>query len=112
MLESFGIVQPQNLYVRNEKSGALHGRQHLREGRYVSARKYVFRYPGVGDVRALRSSNRMEQHHSVVVEQLCTLPEERVVEPHSDVLEHSYRDDSVEAAGYIAIILQPKFEPV
>ena len=54
----------------------------------------------------------MEQHHPIVLEQSADFGEEFVVPVDADVLEHADRDDAVEGFADIAIVLQPKFDPV
>ena len=43
---------------------------------------------------------------------VADLGEELVVPADADVLEHADRDDAVEGLADIAIVLQPKFDPV
>src|SRR5215813_14362496 len=52
----------------------------------------------------------MQQHHAIVVEQFGTFAEKRVVVADAHVLEHADRDDAVEPAGQVAIILEVDFD--
>ncbi len=46
----------------------------------------------------------MQQHDAVVGENAGAFRKERIIEADADMLEHADRDDTVEGAGYVAIV--------
>ena len=92
------------------RPGALDRRQDLRQRRNVAAREDVFADPGIGDAGAFGAADRMQQHDAVVGERGAAFAEELVIEADPDMLEHADRDDAVERAGHVAVVLQPEFD--
>ena len=78
------------------KPGALDHRQHLRKGRDIAAREDIFCNPGIGDAWTFRAADGMQDHHTVIGEQLSRIFEKGIVVIDPDMLEHSNRDDAIE----------------
>src|ERR1700729_2213107 len=110
--QRLGIVQPQDFNVRYVKAGPLDRWQHFRQARNVAAGEDIFADPGVRNAGNGVAADGMEKHHPIVLEQSPDLGEEFVVPDDADVLEHADRDNAVEGFADIAIVLQPKFDPV
>src|SRR5204862_1117317 len=70
------------------------------------------RYPRVGDARALRAADRMQQHHTIIGEQVGALGEEGVVKADPDMFEHADGDDAIEGTGRLAIIGELELDPL
>src|SRR5262249_60178217 len=107
VLQRLGIVQAQDFDVSDKQPRALDRGQHLREGRDITARKDVFRDPGIGDVWPFRTADEVEEHHPVIIEELDALLKEFTVMPNAHMLEHADRDDAVERPGAVTAVLQP-----
>src|SRR5262252_597997 len=60
----------------------------------------------------LGSSDRMQQHHAVVVEQSVAFAKESVVKADADMFEHTDRDDAIEFLRHVAIVLQAELDLV
>jgi hypothetical protein len=104
-LERLGIVQAQDFNVGDQQARALDRGQHLGQRWNVAAGKDVLRDPRIGDVGTFRSSDRMQQHHAVVVEQSVAFAKESIVKADANMLEHADRDDAIEFLLHIAIVL-------
>src|SRR5665213_1053365 len=74
----------------------------------VAARKDVFHHPWVCRRGRPGVADRMNQRHTIVVEQLRDFSEKYVVITKPDMFEHADRDDPVEALVDMAIVLQLK----
>src|ERR1700730_13421239 len=76
--------------------------------RRVAAGKDVAPHPGIGVRWAVPTSDRVEQHESIISQQVIALPEKRVVIPLADVFEHANGDDAIEFFRDLPIILNAK----
>ena len=88
------------------RPGAFDHGDDFGERRDVAAREDVLRDPGIGDVGAVRTADRMQHHDAVIGEQFGAAPEIGLVEIDADMLEHSDRHDAVERAFDVAIVLE------
>ena len=110
--ERVGVVQPQDFDVGHVQAGALDSRQHLGKAWNVAAREDVFPDPGIGRAGNVVAPDRVEQHHSVIIELAARGGEKFVVAADADMFEHADRDDAVEGFMNVAVVLKPKFDPV
>src|SRR5262245_10970215 len=106
LAQRFGIVQTQDLDIRDPQASALDDRQNFGERWDIAAREDVFADPGTGGAGTVGAANRVEQGDAVVGQQIAHLVEELAVVVDADMLEHADRDDAVELAGLLAIVAQ------
>src|SRR3546814_14772847 len=66
----------------------------------------------MGDAGRVGAPDGVEQEHAVIGEQAGDLLEESVVEADTDMLEHADRDDAIELARHVAVVLQTKIDAV
>ena len=91
--------------VTNRRARSIAG-EHLRHRRNIAAGEDVFLDPGVGRARRIAASDRVQQHHAVVLQQSGDMGEIFVEARRADMLEHADRDDPVERPLDVAIVLQ------
>ena len=105
-------MQSQDFNISDQQSGTLDGGKHFRQRGNVTAGENVFGDPRVGDARSFRPTDGVQHHHAVVGEQFRAALEVGVVVIDPDMFEHADRDDALEGAGRIAIVLQAEFRTV
>src|SRR6185369_2034393 len=105
-------MQAQYFDVSDIEAIILHARQDFRKRRNVAAWKDILVDPGTGGTRPARSIDRMEHADAVVPKEFAAFGEELVEVPKPDVLEHSDRDDAVEALVKAAIVDQAELDAV
>src|SRR3546814_11834824 len=66
----------------------------------------------MGDAGRVGAPDGVEQEHAVIGEQAGDLLEESVVEADTDMLEHADRDDAIEMARHVAVVLKTKLDAV
>ena len=62
--------------------------------------------PGVGIPGPVHQADGVHEHDAVRLQQLAALAKVGVVEARAHVLEHADRDDTVEGAFHVAVVLQ------
>ena len=82
------------------------GAEHLRQGGDVAAGEDVLGDEWIGDGGRLRAADGMNHGHAIVVQQVAHLAEEGGVVIDADVLEHADRDDAIEPAFDLAVVLE------
>ena len=68
--------------------------------------------PRVGCARRLHAADGVQQHDSVVGQQLLHFGEELPVVRRAHMLEHAHRDDAVEGARLLAVVAQMEAHPI
>ena len=106
--QRFGIVKAEDFDVEHRQTRLLDCRQDLRQGRNVTTRKDVPCDPGIGCTRPARSADRMDKGNPVRAQARCNLSEIFLIVGHSDMLEHSHRDDLVILIRKRPVILDPE----
>ncbi len=106
------IVQPEDFHVSGVKTGFLHFRHHLRQGRGIAARKDVLADPRAGRARSVGTADRMQQEDAVPLQQTAHLGEHLAIVAHAHVLEHAHRDDPVEFAVQFTVVLEQELHLV
>ena len=99
-------MQAQDLHIRDPQAGALDGREHLRQGRYIAAGKDVFGDEGFGDARLVLPRDGVDHSHPVLAQQAGDGGEIGRVLGFAHVFEHAHRHDAVERTLDIAIVAQ------
>ncbi len=72
----------------------------------MPAREDMFRGPGIGRRRRAGQAYGMEDHDAVIGQALGAQVEEGIIIAQADVFEHADRDDAVELALDVAIVLE------
>src|SRR5271163_2466618 len=106
------IMQSKNFDVGHEQPRSLDRGHHFRNAGDVAAREDVFLNPGVGITGRVATSDRMQQHHAIVFQQAPHMSEIFIVAGGADMLEHTDRDDAVERALDVAIVLQSEIDAI
>src|SRR5262249_20751966 len=110
--ERLGIVELQDFHIRDYQARPLDDRKSPRQSGYITAGKYVFGDPGIGDARRSTAANRMQERDTVVGEKLGALVEEGFVKANSDMFKHADGHDPVELPCNVAIVEKLEFDVV
>src|SRR6185312_7275799 len=104
MAQGERVVEPQDLYVGDKKAVALDRRKHFAQGGAVASGEDILVDEGIGRGWAVGPSDRVEQGHAVLGQELAHPGKEAPVMGDADVLEHADRDDAVELPVELAIV--------
>ncbi len=106
LAERHRVVHPQDFHVGDLEAGLLDRRHHLGDRGDVAAREDVFLDPDIGIAGPVEAADRMDQGDAVRSQQVAADVEERPVVIDADMLEHAHRDDGVERAFDVAVVLE------
>src|SRR3984893_12529772 len=71
----------------------------------MTAGKYIFGDSRIGVARFVQTTDRVQQHYTVISELIAATAKKCVVEVEPDMLKHANRNDPVEASPAVSIIL-------
>ena len=112
MSQGPGVVEPQNLEVRDPQTVPFDGIEYLGQRRGIGAWKNVLSQPRAGGSGRAHMPDGMDQRDPVIVQEVIDLGEEFAVMVDPDVFEHSDRDNAIEAPRHLAIILELEADAV
>ena len=99
-------MQAQDFTVGNPQARAFDGRKRLRRRWRIATRENIFDQPRRRHSGRRHTSDRVEQAHAVVRQEVANFGEELIEMALADVLEHPDGDDAIVLSRLFAIIEQ------